>query len=73
MRDRLDQTEFVRSSSSSFTFVQGASDGLIPVVISEEKCTEIGLPITIIKKAGHMAHLEQTEEVRRLLLEVCLK
>jgi len=73
MRDRIDQTEFVRSSSSSFTFVQGASDGLIPIVISEEKCAEIGLPITIIKKAGHMAHLEQTEEVRRLLLEVCLK
>lgn len=72
MRDRVDQTEFVRTTSSSITFVQGASDGLIPVAISEEKCAEIGLPIILIEKAGHMAHLEQTEEVRKILLEVCM-
>ena len=59
MRDR---TDFSSSKLiKNISVIQGEADRLIPLVKMLALQKELGFELTVIKNAGHMAHIENTE------------
>lgn len=64
MRERTDFTEFVNAQPEKFTFIHGELDRLVSV---EELQAKITGPSIHLLDCGHMAHVEASEEVLRIL------
>ena len=64
MRDRTDFTEHVNAHPEKFTFIHGKLDRLVSV---EELQAKITGPSIHLLDCGHMAHVEASEEVLRIL------
>jgi pimeloyl-ACP methyl ester carboxylesterase len=64
MRERTDFTEFVNAHPEKFTFIHGKLDRLVSV---EELQAKITGPSIHLLDCGHMAHVEASEEVLRIL------
>jgi pimeloyl-ACP methyl ester carboxylesterase len=64
MRERTDYTEWVNTHPEKFTFIHGIHDRLVSV---EELQQKVPNGIIHFLKCGHMAHIEASEEVLRIL------
>lgn len=65
MRERLDYTQEVLANPMRYVFIHGALDTLIS---SEQLTSRLpGIRIHFLPNAGHMSHMESSEEVFELL------
>jgi pimeloyl-ACP methyl ester carboxylesterase len=64
MRERTDFTEFVNAHPEKFTIIHGIHDRLVTVSELQQKVTSAPLHLL---DCGHMAHIEATQEVLKLL------
>jgi len=68
MRTRKDFTEIVQENPASFVFIHGKDDTLIQ---SDELINKVSKSANyLLENAGHMAHIEATEDVIRILNDV---
>ena len=73
MRNRRDKLKMILNHSEKISILQGETDMLCPLERIEKDIAWSGVPITIIPKAGHMSHLENTKRVRTELLKILYK
>jgi pimeloyl-ACP methyl ester carboxylesterase len=64
MRERTDFTDFVNAHPEKFTIIHGIHDRLVTVSELQQKVTSAPLHLL---DCGHMAHIEATQEVLKLL------
>lgn len=69
MRTRRDYTDFVVQNSESITIIQGENDETVPLNEMLNLVTD-NIDLEVIKYCGHMSHIEQSEEVLRLIKAV---
>ena len=69
MRERKDYTREVSENQTEYFIIHGKLDKLVDTdfIKSQLKSDE---NLFVIENAGHMAHIEQSEEVFRILMEV---
>ena len=69
MRDREDNTDLVNSSNIPQIYIlQGDHDKTIPFEIMNERLLSRD-KLTVITNSGHMSHIEQSNQVLRVLIE----
>ena len=67
MRERVDYTEEVLANPSKYVFIHGELDTL---VLSEQLFLRLpGMRVHFLPNAGHMSHIESTDEIFILLKE----
>jgi pimeloyl-ACP methyl ester carboxylesterase len=67
MRERVDYTEEVLANSSKYVFIHGELDTLVS---SEQLLLRVpGMRVHFLPNAGHMSHIESSDEVILLLKE----
>ncbi len=67
MRERVDYTEEVLATSSKYVFIHGELDTLVS---SEQLLLRVpGMRVHFLPNAGHMSHIESSDEVILLLKE----
>lgn len=66
MRNRRDLTDAVKENAERVLVLQGKSDAIVPLSLMLENAGE-GVDVRVLKAAGHMAHIEQPEEVMKHL------
>ncbi len=68
MRTRTDFTDLVKKNADKIVFIHGAKDKLISIENISEVSNQKNLHL--IENCGHMAHIEATEEVLKILSEI---
>lgn len=72
MKDRKDFSSWVSENHQHCFFIQGESDNVIPLSVSEKKWCGKKEHFFILKKCGHMSHIEQTELTIKLMKKIFL-
>jgi pimeloyl-ACP methyl ester carboxylesterase len=68
MRERKDFTAEVLANPTKYTFIHGDLDSLVATEVLKSRVP--GVPIHVIEHAGHMVHIEATEElVKKIIAE----
>ncbi len=69
MRERKDYTEEVKTKPSDYFIIHGMLDRLVDADFLRRQLTS-DKNLFIIENAGHMAHIEQSENVQDILIQV---
>lgn len=72
MRDREDRTEVLKNFDKKKLFIYGTNDPLIPIEASLEAIKKSNCP-SIALNAGHMAWLEDKENLHKILLQFIIE
>jgi pimeloyl-ACP methyl ester carboxylesterase len=68
MRERKDFTAEVLANPTKYTFIHGDLDSLVATEVLKSRVP--GVPIHVIEHAGHMVHIEATQElVKKIIAE----
>ena len=68
MRERKDFTAEVLANPTKYTFIHGDLDSLVETEVLKSRVP--GVPIHVIEHAGHMVHIEATQElVKKIIAE----
>ncbi len=70
MSQRNDYSDMVANQPERFEIIQGEFDATVPLEMMQQKLESINLDMHTIRGAGHMSHIEASEEVGRLLTEL---
>jgi pimeloyl-ACP methyl ester carboxylesterase len=66
MRDRYDNSKWVRENASKIHVIQGSLDKTAPLNIMNEKLPK-NVSISLIDDAGHMTHIEASKQILEIL------
>ena len=66
MRDRLDNSNWVMENHSKIYIIQGALDKTAPLYVMKEKLP-LSVKMSVIQDAGHMTHIEASDEILEIL------
>ena len=67
MRDRSDKKHVVQLHANDFLFIQGVLDPLVSKELIEQKLFDLTVSVSLLRKAGHMAHIEEPQTVFAVL------
>jgi pimeloyl-ACP methyl ester carboxylesterase len=67
MKDRNDNTEWVKENQNNILFIQGEKDTVMPTIISTQVCSENGIEFIEISNSGHMSAYENTKDLNVIL------
>ena len=70
MRARSDKTELLKFYPNMVFVLQGAHDPLIPLEHMTEKVKGLPVAYHVLPCAGHMGHIEDPEEVKKMLVQM---
>jgi pimeloyl-ACP methyl ester carboxylesterase len=70
MKNRQDYHVWVQNNSARCYFIQGEYDNVMPLKVAKEKWAGLDEHFFVIKKCGHMGHIEETELIINLLKKV---
>lgn len=69
MRIRQAKAELIRKYSKDFMIVQGLHDPIISIEKLKEEIGNMNISAEILKKSGHMAHIEEPAHVLEIIVE----
>ena len=67
MKDRADNTEWIKTNQKKIVFIQGEKDTVMPSAVSTQMCKANGIKFIEIPDSGHMSAYENTSELNRIL------
>jgi pimeloyl-ACP methyl ester carboxylesterase len=69
MRDRVDNTFWIKENPSKVVVIQGELDKTAPLTIMQEKLPQHSM-MYLIKNAGHMTHIESSNEILEIFMSI---
>ncbi|MFT5581016.1 MAG: pimeloyl-ACP methyl ester carboxylesterase [Psychromonas sp.] len=69
MKNRQDHSETVRQLSYRLLFVQGELDKIMPKSVSIKQIGNMEIAYECISNAGHMCHVEATNETQQVIID----
>lgn len=72
MRSRTDWSDSIADFADKITIVQGEIDNIVPVQQMKDKLP-VNANFYLLEDAGHMAHIEATQQVQKILEEITKK
>jgi pimeloyl-ACP methyl ester carboxylesterase len=70
MKNRQDYHDWLQNNKLRCYFIQGEYDKVMPLNVAKVKWAGLAEHFFVIKKCGHMGHIEQTELIINLLKKV---
>ncbi len=67
MKDRTDNTEWIKTNQKKIVFIQGEKDTVMPTAVSTQMCKTNGIKLIEIPDSGHMTAYENTRELNIIL------
>jgi pimeloyl-ACP methyl ester carboxylesterase len=70
MRNRKNKKSLIQKNSSDFVIFQGLKDSVVLEETMRNEIKDLGVRLETFKKSGHMAHIEESENVINLISDV---